>query len=205
MGKDLVIVDYQAGNLRSVVRALEAVGAHPSITSDPEEVRQARAVVLPGQGACDSAMVALEASQLTSAVKEFIQSERPFLGVCLGLQLLLDFTEEGNVPCLGIFPGRVRRLPPGLKVPHMGWNQVHVVKDHPVLRDIPQDSYFYFVHSYYADPEDPSLVAGTTSYGLSFCAAVAHGRLVATQFHPEKSGLTGLQIYRNFVAYAKEG
>ncbi len=205
MGKDLVIVDYQAGNLRSVVRALEAVGAHPSITSDPEEVRQARAVVLPGQGACDSAMVALEASQLTSAVKEFIQSRRPFLGVCLGLQLLLDFTEEGDVPCLGIFPGRVRRLPPVLKVPHMGWNQVHVVKDHPVLRDIPQDSYFYFVHSYYADPEDSSLVAGTTTYGVSFCAAVAHDRLVATQFHPEKSGLTGLQIYRNFVAYAKEG
>ena len=197
---NLVVIDYQAGNLRSVVRALEMAGAHPRITSDPEEVRQAQAVVFPGQGACDSAMRALEAEGLTGAVQEFLRSGRPFLGVCLGLQLLLDFTEEGGVPCLGIFPGRVRRLPPGLKVPHMGWNQVHFLTEHLVFQGIPQDSYLYFVHSYYADSENPGLVAATTTYGLSFCAAIAQDNLVATQFHPEKSGQVGLQVYRNFVA-----
>ena len=200
--KDLVVIDYQAGNLRSVVRALEMAGAHPSITSDPEVVRQARAVVLPGQGACDSAMEALDASGLTPSLKGFIQSGRPFLGICLGLQLLLDFTEEGDVPCLGIFSGTVRRLPQGLKVPHMGWNQVHFLQEHPVFQSIPQDAYFYFVHSYYADPEDQELVVATTTYSIPFCVAAARDNLVATQFHPEKSGELGLQVYRNFVAYA---
>ena len=198
--KDLVIVDYGAGNLRSVARALQYAGAQSRITSDPEEVRQAGAVVFPGQGACDSAMRALEASRLTEAVREFIGSGRPFLGVCLGLQLLLDFAEEGDVPCLGVFAGRVRHLPSGLKIPHMGWNQVRFKQEHPVFAGVPQDSYFYFVHSYYADPQDPALVAATTDYGIPFCSAIAQGNLVATQFHPEKSGPVGLRIYRNFVA-----
>ena len=198
--KDLVIVDYGAGNLRSVARALESAGAHPRITSDPEAVRHAEALVFPGQGACDSAMRALEASQLTAAVREFIGSGRSFLGVCLGLQLLLDFAEEGDVPCLGVFAGRVRHLPPGLKIPHMGWNQVRFQQEHPVFAGVPQDSYFYFVHSYYADPQDSALVAATTDYGIPFCSAIAQGNLVATQFHPEKSGPVGLRIYRNFVA-----
>ena len=195
----IAIVDYQAGNLRSVAKALEKAGQRPLVTGNPEDIRRADALVLPGQGSNDSAMCALKERGLVEPIAGFIKGGRPFLGVCLGLQLLLQWSDEGVEPGLGVFSGGVRRLPPGLKVPHMGWNQVNLCKEHPVLEGIPSGSYFYFAHSYYADPEDESLVAGTTTYGVKFCSVLARDNMVATQFHPEKSGNLGLKIYENFV------
>ncbi|MBI4336964.1 MAG: imidazole glycerol phosphate synthase subunit HisH [Chloroflexi bacterium] len=200
----VAVIDYGAGNLRSVTKALEAVGGQPSLTSDPQEIQGAQAVLLPGVGACDAAMEALKERGLTGAVRRAILSGTPFFGVCLGLQLLFEASEEGAARCLGIFRGQVRRFSHELKVPHMGWNQVHFDEHHPVFADVPQDSYFYFVHSYYADPGESSLVVGTTSYGAEFCSAVAWGNLIATQFHPEKSGAVGLQLYRNFLTFAEK-
>jgi imidazole glycerol-phosphate synthase subunit HisH len=200
----VVIIDYESGNLRSVAKALETNGISPCVTGDPSQIESAHAVVLPGVGSGPAAMEALKERGLVGPLREYAASGRPFLGVCLGLQLLLDRTEEGGAPCLGIVPGVVRRLPPGLKVPHMGWNSVQLKKGHPALKDIPRGSHFYFVHSYYAEPEDQTAVAGVTEYGIPFCSVYARGNLVATQFHPEKSGNTGLQIYQNFVALAAE-
>lgn len=200
----VVVIDYQSGNLRSVAKALETSGIAPCVTSDPSQMESAHAVVLPGVGSGPAAMEALKERGLVEPLRGYAASGRPFLGVCLGLQLLLDRTEEGDAPCLGIVPGVVRRLPPGLKVPHMGWNSVEFKKGHPALKDIPGGSHFYFVHSYYAEPEDQTAVAGVTEYGVPFCSVYTRGNLVATQFHPEKSGNIGLQIYQNFVALAAE-
>ena len=199
---NIAIVDYQAGNLRSVAKAIEKAGQTPFITSDPQAILSAEALVFPGQGSCDGAMRALKQRGLVEPIRAFVASRRPFLGVCLGLQLLFPYSEEGSEPGLGIYPGSVKRLPDGLKVPHMGWNQVDFCQEHPVFQDIPQGSYFYFVHSYYPEPEEPSLVAGTTTYGIQFCCATAKDNLVATQFHPEKSGRLGLKIYENFIKFA---
>ena len=201
----VAIVDYQAGNLRSVQKALERSGARAVITSDPGEISRAAGMVFPGQGANDSSMRLLKARGLVGPIKDFIAGGRPFLGVCLGLQLLLDGSDEGVEPGLGILAGWVRRLPAGLKVPHMGWNQVEIRQSHPVLEGVPSGSHFYFVHSYYADPEAKSLVVGATSYGVEFCSAVAWDNVVAVQFHPEKSGAVGLRIYRNFVRLVERG
>jgi glutamine amidotransferase len=197
--KYVAILDYQAGNLRSVQKALERFGARAVITSDPDEVSRADAMVFPGQGANDSSMRHLRARGLVEPIVDFVASGRPFLGVCLGLQLLLEGSDEGVEPGLGILAGWVRRLPPGEKVPHMGWNQVHLRTSHPVLDGVESGSHFYFVHSYYADPELSSLVAATTTYGVEFCSAVAWDNVVAVQFHPEKSGAVGLRLYQNFV------
>ena len=196
----IAIVDYQAGNLRSVQKALQKLGADAQITSDADAIQSADGVVFPGQGACDSAMRQLRGRDLAGPIKDFIASGKPFLGVCLGLQLLLEESEEGAERCLGVMAGRVRRLPQGLKIPHMGWNQVDFHIKHPVLDEIPDGAHFYFVHSYYADPEDKGIVAGTTSYGIELCSAVAWDNVVAVQFHPEKSGPVGLRLYQNFVA-----
>ena len=201
---NLVVIDYQSGNLRSVARALQAAGASPKVTGDPGQIRTADAVVLPGVGSGPAAMAALEQRGLVEPVREFLASGRPFLGICLGLQLLLDHTEEGDAPCLGVLAGEVRRLPQGLKVPHMGWNSVQLVKEHPAFQGVPQNSYFYFVHSYYAAPQDAEGVVGLTEYGISMCSVYARDNLVATQFHPEKSGAIGLRIYKNFVALATQ-
>ncbi len=196
----IVIVDYQAGNLRSVQKALEHTGAEASITSDPHDIERADALVFPGQGANDSSMRQLKARGLVNPIKDFISSGKPFLGVCLGLQLLLEGSDEGVEPGLGVLSGRVRRfLPNGLKVPHMGWNEVDFHIEHPVLEGIPNGSHFYFVHSYYVDPEDKGVIAGTTTYGIDFCSAVAWDNVIAVQFHPEKSGDIGLRVYSNFV------
>lgn len=200
----IVVIDYQSGNLRSVTKALEAVGVRPVVTEEPSLLDTADAVILPGVGSGPAAMHALESRYLVAPIKEFVKAGRPFLGVCLGLQLLLDRTEEGDAPCLRIVPGLVKRLPTGLKVPHMGWNSVEFGADHPVFRGIPPASHFYFVHSYYAAPDDEHAVAGITTYGLPFCSAFARDNLVATQFHPEKSGSVGLQIYRNFLEFAAQ-
>ena len=200
-GPTIAIVDYQAGNLRSVHKALEKVGARPIITSDAGAIEEADGLVFPGQGACDASMRQLKARGLVSPIRASIAGGKPFLGVCLGLQLLLDGSDEGDEPGLGVLAGRVRALPRelGQKIPHMGWNRVELCRSHPVLAGIPNGSHFYFVHSFYADPDDRSVVAGMTSYGIEVCSAVAWDNAVAVQFHPEKSGAMGLRIYENFV------
>ena len=200
----LVVIDYESGNLRSVAKALESVGVSPLVTGEPSDLASADGVVLPGVGSGPAAMAALDQRGLTEPLLEYLASDRPFLGVCLGLQLLLDRTQEGGAPCLGVIPGEVKRLPAGLKVPHMGWNTVRFTASHPVLEGIPQDSHFYFVHSYYAAPADPEGQVGMTDYGVPFCSVYARGNLTATQFHPEKSGETGLRIYRNFAALVEQ-
>jgi imidazole glycerol-phosphate synthase subunit HisH len=202
---EIVVVDYDAGNLRSVQRALTAVGQHPRVTSDPHEVTSAEALVLPGVGSAQDCMRKLEVRGLVQPLRDYANSGRPFLGVCVGLQLLFDGSEEGGgVECLGILPGVVRRFPnqPGLKVPQIGWNGVRFTRSHPLLRDIPDRSYFYFVHGYYAEPSDAAMIVGQADYGLDFAAIVARDSIVATQFHPEKSADMGLRIYANFAAIA---
>ncbi len=205
MGKSVrvAIVDYRAGNLRSVAKALEAVGAEPLVTSDAGDIKRSDALVFPGQGANDSSMRALRERGLVDPITQFIEADRPFLGVCLGLQLLMDASDEGTEPGLGVIPGRTRRLPAGQKIPHMGWNSVTIKGDHEVLSGVAAGSHFYFVHSYYADPNDAAVVAGTTEYGVEFTSAVARRALVAVQFHPEKSGEMGLDLYRRFVDFAR--
>ena len=212
---NIVVIDYESGNLRSVAKALETAGVSPIVTSDAAVIAKADALILPGVGSGPAAMAALEKRRLVQSIRDYANSGRPFLGICLGLQLFLERTEEGDAPCLGIVQGRVKRLPAGsldgmpagMKIPHMGWNSVHIESQHaqhPVLDGVAQDSFFYFVHSYYAQPLDPSAVAGSTDYGVNFCSILAKDNLVATQFHPEKSGAAGLRIYRNFVAMAKK-
>lgn len=207
----LVVVDYESGNLRSVSRALESCGVSPLVSGDPGELEEADAVVLPGVGSGPAAMSALRQRGFVEPLRKFVGSRRPFLGICLGLQLLLDWTdEEGGAPCLGIVPGRVKRLPesaggPPLKIPHMGWNSVALNQTHPAMSGIDSGSYFYFVHSFYADPSGSAGVLGTTEYALAFCSVYAKNNVVATQFHPEKSGPVGLRIYRNFVDMAANG
>lgn len=196
----LAVLDYGAGNLRSVVRALAFVGVEPAVVMDPDTLLRADALVFPGVGAAGSAMRQLRERGLDGAIREFCRSGRPVLGVCLGLQLLFEWSEEdGGTPGLGLLPGRVRRFPDGLKVPHMGWNQVRLRQEHPLFAGIPDGTYFYFVHAYYAEPADPALVVGTTDYGLDFASVVARDNLMATQFHPEKSSRWGLAVYANFL------
>jgi len=196
-------VDYGAGNLRSVAKALAKLGYMAQVTSEPEVVAEAEAIILPGVGAAADAMESLGKRGLVNTLKEAVAQEKPFFGVCLGLQLLFEASEEGGWhPCLGLLPGTVRRLPPALKVPHMGWNRVRQVGDHPLWKGIPNSSYFYFVHSYYVAPQDESGVIGETDYGLTFASVMSRGNLVGTQFHPEKSGDLGLWVYDNFCRMA---
>ena len=198
----LVIIDYGAGNLRSVVNAVRFIGGEPVVSSSAADVARAQAVILPGVGAAGCVMDGLARHRLQAAVLDYIKRGKPFLGVCLGLQVLFDSTEEGECKCLGVVPGRVKRFALGLKIPHMGWNQVRQRQAHPIFEGIADNADFYFVHSYYGVPEDKSFIAGETDYGVSFCSAVARGNLVATQFHPEKSGRDGLRIYANFLKMA---
>ena len=206
MQPNIAIIDYNAGNIRSVQKALEECGASARITADPDDIFAADGVVFPGQGACDASMRSIRERGLFGVIRRSIDSGKPFLGVCLGLQLLLESSEEGDEPCLAILKGSTKRLPPekteqaGLKIPHMGWNSVSLSLRHPVFEEIPDESYFYFVHSYYADPDDKDKVAGVTNYGIDFCSAVAWDNVAAVQFHPEKSGAVGLRIYRNFLS-----
>jgi len=203
MDKTIAIVDYGAGNLRSVANAVKKLGYKPRITSDPSEVVAAGAVILPGVGAAADTMNSLEKLGMTDAIRQLVEEKRPLFAICVGLQILFSGTEEtGWHECLGIIPGIVKRLPRGLKVPHIGWNQVKQRLSHPVFEGIPDEANFYFVHSFYAEPEDTSIVAGTTSYGVSICSMVIKDNLIATQFHPEKSGELGLRMYDNFLRMA---
>ncbi len=199
----LVIVDYGAGNLRSVARAVAHAGGEPLITSSGRDVERAEALIVPGVGAAADTMRNLRQHALVEPIREYIAGGRPFLGVCMGQQALFDVSEEGGEhPCLGVLPGRVVRLPNGLKVPHMGWNQVRIVRPHAIFEAIPDGSHFYFVHSYYPRPDDPAVIIGETEYGVTFPSVVARENVVATQFHPEKSGAMGLRMYENFLRMA---
>ena len=199
----IAVIDYGAGNLRSVTNALIKLGCHPKVTHEPEDVVKATAVIFPGVGAAADVMESLREAGMDEAIKEAISEGQPFFAICVGMQVLLSTTEEGGWnECLDIIPGTVRRLPAGLKVPHIGWNQVRQVSAHPIFKGIPEGSNFYFVHSYYAEPEDVSVVAGTTEYGVNLCSVLIKDNLIATQFHPEKSGALGLRMYANFLDLA---
>ena len=197
----IAVVDSGSGNLRSVERALAHAGGAPVLTRDPDVVRRADRVVVPGQGAFADCMAAMQRSGLGEAVREVVRAGKPYLGICLGLQILFEDSEEhGPVAGLGILPGRVVRLPAGrLKVPHIGWNQVRGHGEEPLLRGIPREAHFYFIHSYVAVPAEPHSVALTCDYGGPFCAAVRVGNLFACQFHPEKSQAVGLRLLGNFA------
>ena len=197
---DVIILDYDAGNLRSVVRAVERVGARPQVASVPAALDEADVVILPGVGAAADTMHNLRERMLVEPIREYIEAERPFLGVCMGLQALMTVSEEGGEhACLDILPGRVVRLPEGRKIPHMGWNRLVPQRDSRLLDGIPPGAHFYFVHSFHCAMEDPTDVVATAEYGADVTALVERGPLAATQFHPEKSGAYGLRIYRNFL------
>jgi glutamine amidotransferase len=199
----IAVIDYGAGNLRSAVRALRHVGAELTVTNDPAMILQADGVVLPGVGATRDTMQALDALQISPIVPELVQSSKPFLGICVGMQVLAERSEEfGDHACLGVVPGAVRRFPSAAgKVPQIGWNQVQfgAAAQHPLLQGIPEGTDFYFVHSYVVDTPDDALVAGWTEYGVRFPSVLAWGSNMATQFHPEKSGRWGLALLHNFV------
>ena len=203
----IALLDYGSGNLRSVQKALQRVGAEVTLVRGPEGMRNARAVVLPGVGAFDDCIQAMAKQDLLESVREFIRTGRPFLGICVGYQALFEKSEEFNSCAAGleVFHGAVTRFPnrSGLKVPQIGWNQVEQTRsDCPLFKGIPDRSYFYFVHSYYPRPVDESIVASRTDYGERFASSVWRGNVFATQFHPEKSQKVGLQLLSNFAGLA---
>ncbi len=199
----VVVIDYQAGNITSVVRSLKALGVESTVTEGPEAVLEAQRVIFPGVGAAGEAMATLKARGLDQALQEVFFRGIPILGICLGAQIVLDYSDENDTPCLGLIPGRTRALPrgPGLKIPHMGWNRVDFRGSHPVFAGLPGTAEYYFVHSFYPDPAEAAMVVGFTEHGVSFPSAIGWRNLVATQFHPEKSGRFGLKILENFLAW----
>jgi glutamine amidotransferase len=208
---DIAVVDYGMGNLRSVAKAIEHVAPRSlvTVTSDPDVVARAARIVFPGQGAMPDCMREMDARGLRGALLEAARS-KPFLGICIGLQMLFERSEEGDTPGLAVFPGRVRRFSPAdmvdaqarkLKVPHMGWNEVHQSMVHPLWAGIPDATRFYFVHSYFAEPAEPRFVAGYSRYPSAFTCAVAAANIFAVQFHPEKSQAAGLKLLANFAEW----
>ncbi len=199
----VVVIDYQAGNITSVVRSLRALGVESTVTEGPEMVLRARRVIFPGVGAAGEAMAILTRRGLDQALRGVFSKHIPILGICLGAQIVLEHSEENDTPCLGLIPGRTRALPrtPGLKIPHMGWNRVDFQGSHPVFAGLPATAEYYFVHSFYPEPREAAMVVGTTEHGVRFPSAIARKNLVATQFHPEKSGRYGLKILENFLAW----
>jgi imidazole glycerol-phosphate synthase subunit HisH len=198
----IVIIDYGMGNLRSVQKGFEKVGHQALVTSDPAQVAAASKVVLPGVGAFEDAMAELHRLDLVAPVLDAIGAGKPFLGICLGLQLLFDVGyENGRHKGLGVLPGEVVRfdLPKGYTVPHMGWNQLNIRRPAPILNDVAEGTYVYFVHSYYVVPKDPQVIAAETDYGGPFCSMIWRDNVFATQFHPEKSQAEGLKILKNFA------
>lgn len=202
---NVAVVDYDAGNTLSVTRALEKVGATVDLTSDPERVAVADAVVLPGVGAFGDCMKKLRERGMDEACRDTYESGKPFLGVCVALQVFFEASEESpGAEGLGFFPGTVVRFTSEeLKVPHMGWNQLSVKREHPVFDGLDGEA-FYFVHSYYPEPQDYSDVICTSDYGVEFCASAGRDNLAAVQFHPEKSSRAGLKLYENFLSWARK-
>ncbi len=204
----IALLDYGSGNLRSVQKALQKVGADVRVTTSPDGLKDARAAVLPGVGAFDDCIKAMDGQGLLDGVKRFIESGRPFLGICVGYQALFEKSEEFNscAAGLGIFSGKVVRFTeqPGLKIPQIGWNQIEIAQPAcPLFQGITSGSYVYFVHSFFPQPRDPAIVATRTDYGGTFASAVWKDRVFATQFHPEKSQNIGLKLLKNFVALAE--
>ncbi|NOZ64053.1 MAG: imidazole glycerol phosphate synthase subunit HisH [Caldiserica bacterium] len=206
----VVIVDYGMGNLRSVAKAVEKCGGSVAISNNPLHIEQAGRLILPGVGAFGKAMENLGKLKLVEPLKKKIEEGTPFLGICLGLQLLFEWSEEGNVAGLSIIPGKVKKfLPtPGLKIPHMGWNNIKLTppgerQDSPltakIFREIPDNSYFYFVHSYYVEPDEEKIISSTTPYGIDFTSSITYKNMFACQFHPEKSSKIGLKLIQNFL------
>jgi glutamine amidotransferase len=186
-----------------VVRSFKTLGVEAVVTQDPAVVARASRVIFPGVGAAGKAMATLKELGLDQALDQSFGRGVPILGICLGAQIILEHSEENDAACLGLLPGRTRALPrvEGLKIPHMGWNQVRFLQAHPVFKDLPEGAEYYFVHSYYPDPAQPTMVLGVTEHGIEFPSAIGWRNLVATQFHPEKSGRFGLQILENFLAW----
>ncbi len=205
MNATAAIVDYDAGNLRSVLRACHEVGLHAQIVGDPDALLSASRVIFPGVGAAGAAMQSLKRRGLDSALKEVIARGTPTLGICLGLQISLEYSEENDTTTLGLFPGTVRRFElkdPDLKVPHMGWNEVRGVREHPLLAGLAPGDEFYYVHSYFPDPTDRSLVYAVSDYEQEFACALGRDNYFATQFHPEKSGRVGLRLLAAFSGWS---
>jgi glutamine amidotransferase len=204
----IAIIDYKAGNLTSVARALQNIGESFLITDDIKKLEAASHVIFPGVGAAGDAMVNLRQKKLDTWLKDWIGVGKPLMGICLGTQIILDYSEENKTDCVGLVPGSTKRFPDQLassgqvlKIPHMGWNSVEFKRSHPVFSDLSPAAEYYFVHSYYPAPSDESDVLGVTDYGIKFCSVLAVKNLVAMQFHPEKSGRPGLQILRNFCRW----
>ena len=197
------IVDYDAGNLTSVETALKEIDAEYRIGRYPEDLQGVDKLIFPGVGEASSAMSTLKQRGLDTFIKNFASSGKPLLAICIGYQILLDSSEEGDAECLGIIPGKVKLFPDneGFKVPHMGWNQIRVTREHPLFNGIPEGASFYFVHSYYTSPAETENILTYTDYGITFASAASMGNITATQFHPEKSGPYGLRILENFKNY----
>ncbi len=197
----IVLVDYGMGNLRSVEKALQKMGGNVKLSQDPDDVRRAAKLVLPGVGAFGDAMKNLKKRGLDGAIKEEVAAGKPFLGICLGLDLLFEESvEHGLHQGLGLLPGRVELLPTRLKIPHIGWNRITIQKQSRLLQGVPNGSYFYFVHSYVVVPQEDSDILCTTEYGCEFVSAVERDNITAFQFHPEKSSTLGLTILQNYVS-----
>lgn len=205
----IAVIDYDAGNLTSVARAVSHLGFSCVVTRDQKVIQRAERIIFPGVGAAGAAMTSLRRLGLDRSLEAAFEAGTPILGICLGTQVILGHSEENDTPCMGIIPGEVRAFPGDLrsengrrlKIPHMGWNRVHVKKPHPLLADIQKTDEFYFVHGYYPAPADPKWVVGETDYGISFVSAMGKKNLFATQFHPEKSGGPGLSILRRFCVW----
>ena len=203
----VAIIDYEAGNLTSVARALTHLGYENQITSDPEAIAAAERVIFPGVGAAKATMETLQKRRLNEVLIDFYRTGKPMLGICIGIQILFEHSEEEDAECLGLLPGSVKRYPTTrtgagtetLKVPQIGWNEVYQTVAHPIFKGVPNPAHFYFVNSYYPVPENQDIVIGKTKYGLEFCSAIAHDHLIATQFHLEKSGRVGLKMLNNFL------
>jgi glutamine amidotransferase len=199
MSRMISIIDYRAGNLRSVRRALLHLGVPCRITNKPLEILSSERVIFPGVGAAGKAMETIQSLELDEVIREVVTSGTPFLGICLGAQIILEKSEEGDTDCLNLIPGRVRRFPGStLKIPHMGWNTLEIKQKHPILDGIDEKAQYYFVHSYYAEPARDEDVIATTEYGIQFASIIGRDNIVATQFHLEKSGRQGLSILENF-------
>jgi imidazole glycerol-phosphate synthase subunit HisH len=203
MSKSVTIVDYEAGNLTSVMLALRKLGRDSVITGDPDAVRAADCVIFPGVGYAPHVMAQLQTSGLGDALCDYAATGRPLLGICIAAQVILDHSDEGDVPCLGLIAGRARALevPPDASLPHMGWNPVVPVSDHPVVAGLPDDAQFYFVHSYYPSPDDAGCVQARTDYHGDFASVIGRDNIIATQFHPERSGRIGLKLIADFLAW----
>ena len=193
------IIDYDAGNIESIRNALKKIGCEPVTTNNPKDLFKAKAIIFPGQGSFPAAMKKLNKNGIDKALIELINNKMPFIGICLGLQLMFTKSEEGKCKGLDLFKGTVPKIPDSVKVPHIGWNNVSFNNNHPIFNGIPDNSYFYFIHSYYVIPDNLDNIIAQTNYGLEFCSAYAYENYVGLQFHPERSGDYGLKIYQNFI------